>query len=391
MMQLRTLFVLTALSAVVSCSGPRSHETRMGSADHKASGGVSAGAGAPSPQYIDAIRGADALGSRDLGRLPTNSVEGRRITIVEDGIARRPIEGFSDREASELLNRLGNAIVQHRPEIPGVALPPVFTPAEVFSGQPAVAPRAPGAPAPNGSQQIPPGFRTAEHPWVCVHFRDLRPGPNLSKVIGQGVLITDHSILTARHVAEDVQADLDAGKAGQPARFEARLLLPSRDFAPLKPFKVSFLSDGRDPDLAVILVEKVDHAWFPPMHPAGLQLRAELFLLGGFQFNEYPHLSHGFVTTSYRHRDVEMGLKQAMGTNLSSFPSQSGAGVYDAQTGALAGIFVGGIVKYAGTGESIVPAPADPKDWEQFKSWSWIVPVEPYAQRIVELSAETPR
>lgn len=213
---------------------------------------------------------------------------------------------------------------------------------------------------------------------VSVLFKQRTVGNYANYTLGNGVMISPTAILTARHVAESVD------KA--PNMFAILVLSDGaspNSFIRLQYNKVEYLENSDDPDLAVVRVVNMPRSWFPTIDFESVNTKDNVFLLGCGELGDLPKLGSGFVTTKPAKRKLKMLFPMTFfGTTLFSFAGQSGSPVYRSDTGNLIGIFSAGPKWWAKSGESVIKAPLKETDWDSFQDWSFVAPVNIYADRI---------
>lgn len=340
-----------------------------------------------------------SLGEAHIGSSAGGMTEGARLHLygdsegpliaIPDGAKDvdtrlRSAMGRDERALKEQIKRLKEKLddshIQNRPEIPGrkeVVIPGMeLAQPEVF---------------PNTAERLPAGYRRELLERLVV-FVDSRPQPGAGSVVGQGVLVSSNCVLTARHVADHIEKDLASAASGA-VPILTTLVGPPGQRRPLQPQSVKKLSDGEDPDIALVKVAPIDSvgpSLVPPAGNAIPELKRSIFLIGGMKYNPEPYLSTGIVTTSFGQHDVRGSrTKLTMGTNCVSYSGQSGSPVFDGLTGELLGIYVAGIKGFIPAGDRVIPAPANENDWDTFPDWSWIVPLAPFANDLNTLIAQS--
>ncbi len=218
------------------------------------------------------------------------------------------------------------------------------------------------------------------HAWVV--FRDADPSAKSEATRGNGVLIDTETVLTARHVAQDVESN---------AKRISALTLGTKQgefVTPLAITGVVYLNQAVDPDLALIKIKPLaDGAtrWYPTLGKATPMSKTAIYSLGAMQTEELPKLTTGIITTSVKERIIHEGGTvplTSFGTSLRSFPSISGSPIFDATSGDLIGIVVAGVKEYAKTGEQLVTVNGGSATWERELRWTWAAPVPSFATSI---------
>jgi hypothetical protein len=206
----------------------------------------------------------------------------------------------------------------------------------------------------------------------CVVFRMPPRQLSTATVLGNGVLLDASTVITARHVAEEI-----AFRLGRDDSDRIRATMPGRSDADGMVIEsVVLLSSASDPDLALVRVRDAPEVGRLAVRAPNVPVRAQVFSIGAWSLNPMPILSKGIVTTSEARRLVRPELKlTVMGTSLSSFDGMSGAPVFSCEDGVLVGLYVAGWKWFALGGESVIPGPERTELWEGFPNWSWIVPI----------------
>jgi hypothetical protein len=216
--------------------------------------------------------------------------------------------------------------------------------------------------------------------WVV--FRDADSSARSEATRGNGVLIDSETVLTARHVAQDVESN---------AKRISALTLGTKQgefVTPLDIKGVIYLNQAVDPDLALIKIKPLaDGAsrWYPTLGKATPMSKTAIYSLGAMQIEELPKLTTGIITTSVKERIIHEGGTvplTSFGTSLRSFPSISGSPIFEATSGALIGIVVAGVKEYAKTGEQLVKVDGGSATWERETRWTWAAPVPSFATSI---------
>ena len=186
-------------------------------------------------------------------------------------------------------------------------------------------------------------------------------------------------MLTARYVAKEIEASPTTYyllQIGRPAKGFLQPLVMKR----VEYLQTSPPAEG-DPDLAVIIVEKVKDFEEGNLTMAVLttpQPRQDVVSVGCSEMETLPSFGTGIVTTSTKQRELvgDLPLKRTVfGSSLRSFPGLSGAPVLN-DAGQVVGIVAGGVKYYVKTGETLTKVD-EKQDWETFGLWTWITPVAP--------------
>ncbi len=151
----------------------------------------------------------------------------------------------------------------------------------------------------------------------------------------------------------------------------------------------------KDVDIAIVRVKKIILSKKIIIEDQPIEIERKIFLIGAGDQNDLPKLCFANIVTTYKERlltdedDKKKKVRtlKAIGTNLISFPGQSGSPVYTLE-GKLLGIYVSGIKWYAKTGESLKGAPQNPKEWDDYSHWSWVIPLFPYQSQILNFLQE---
>ncbi len=199
---------------------------------------------------------------------------------------------------------------------------------------------------------------------------------------GNGVLVKDNAILTARHVAESISEN--------PSLFKILLIGPldKRVYNVVEYSHVKYLNELNNPDLAIIFIKENTLPFEIPIPKKCVipqNIKTTIFSFGAAEYGDLPRVATGIVTTKVKDIDLSKGLKSLLltsfGTNLRSFPSLSGSPVFSIDSGELIGIIASGSKFYVETG-SRVHHVTDETKWDSFEDWTWVVPLWQYWDEI---------
>lgn len=215
-----------------------------------------------------------------------------------------------------------------------------------------------------------------------VLFRKSRPDKYSDNILGNGVLLNDRCILTAKHVAQAVE--------NNPSDVTILLVGPNYQnlFSNLKYQNTRYINSGEDPDLGLIFIERISLSYepcFPKLATEKVAVKHRIFSTGCAEFGDLPRLCTGIVTAEAKQRALDSTSKiilTSFGTNLRLFPSLSGSPVYSQETGQLVGILMGGHKLYSKAGSTLISV-MNESMWENFDKWTWVVPIDHYRDNIL--------
>lgn len=262
------------------------------------------------------------------------------------------------------------------PEIPASTVTP-FT--DLVSTDPA-SPEVPGGSA-NSSL---PSWWSAERIRSSVIFRKTQLTASSSQTMGNGVLIDEQTILTARHVAKAVEGNPKGIRAFAIGNAINNLITP------MEFVRVVYLDATADPDLALVKVKPLKDEkarTYPQFGKTTPASKGVVYAVGAAELEELPKLFSGIVTTSSgSHAIDDKGVLKltSFGTSLRCFPSVSGSPVFDHASGDLVGIVVAGQKAYVPTGEAVVRIKEGSTKWENITLWTWAAPVPTFGPQIRE-------
>jgi S1-C subfamily serine protease len=222
--------------------------------------------------------------------------------------------------------------------------------------------------------------RMSERVPTLVVFQRVDAELESGRVVGNGVLVGRGRVLTAKHVAEQVQREAKRNNLAV-FSFEPNGAFHSLEFTSAEPY-----STWMDPDLAMVSIKDVPSLPLATWRARGddLAVGSKVFFVGSWELSSQPNVGTGIVTTSVKHRQIAEQLQLTVqGTSIGSFAGQSGSPVFDAATGDLYGIFVAGWKWFGKSGETVFEVPTKDQ-WDSFAGWSWIVPVHKYGTWVKE-------
>lgn len=218
--------------------------------------------------------------------------------------------------------------------------------------------------------------------WPVVIYKD-DLSPSSAKVVGNGILFNRDVVLTARHVAAQIQL--------APNRYRLELY-SLQDSSILKRqvleySRVVTLDRGDDPDLACIMLKAPSSVQFDslPVAPTAA-VRDSIYVIGAGAFGDVPRLGLGHLFALPTKRCIELWCITVAGTNLFRFEGLSGSPVFSRTDGSLYGILVAGDKELRPLGEKVARAPGDSAAWPRYADWTWVTPVGPWLAEIDEVT-----
>jgi hypothetical protein len=224
----------------------------------------------------------------------------------------------------------------------------------------------------------PPHGHKTHSVWPVVIFKD-DLSPSSDKVFGNGILIGRDVVLTARHVAK--QVELAPGRYRLELYAQQDSTIQKREV--LEYGGVTTLGSSDDPDLACIRL-KSPTAVQPDSLPitGALHVRGSVYVIGAGLFGDVPRLGLGNLFAPVARRCLGLWCITVAGTNLFRFEGLSGSAVFNRADGSLLGVLVAGDKEMRPYGEKVTRAPTDSTAWAKFDGWTWVTPVYPWSEEI---------
>lgn len=226
-----------------------------------------------------------------------------------------------------------------------------------------------------------------------VQFEFVKPPPgDLARTHGSGCLVSFDAILTAKHVAREVERN--------PSRFRIVLTPGLKSEQLLTYHAVDYVGDKEsvEPDLALVRVQPVkEKQWYPPLSFEDVALGDKLFVVGMQRYQNEIVVGRGYPRRAIATRLVAGTYERTVfGASTWSNLGVSGASVFN-ERGEVVGVQIDGGTEYVrgqeaqirikqtGTlpnGEGRYTTIDEDGKEVPFEGWSWIVPLSRFKPQL---------